>query len=297
MRQAHTDLQLLRDEDQGGLPLALSLGFDFCAEHEYGIGAMRSRLGAKDDRLGIERHRLDPQQAMQRLTMGDMSKTKLRPACHVLRMADRTLEKADLLGRIKKFDLPDPRWDKAGYRSAWNESSFQVIATDPDVIAFLKDFEEAVGQGNAAVMPLAFSGNNPFSRASLSLVIIDRLPEPIITRMHETDVDGRRLAAEVKTLDFDGFFRAKGLRIHACSPRRLDAEAQERLDTAYPLRFWVNSWDDRLQTSWFTVEELQDRLLEIFPDRDMQDYWLLVREELVDQAAPAEIDQDAPEIF
>lgn len=281
MRNAHHDLQLVKDDDRDGLPLALSLGYDFCAEHEQGIGDMRYRLGAKDDLLGIERHRIDPAQAALRMSMEDVKKTKTKPAYHVLRMDYRKRERAEVLASVKKWDVPDPATNKNGYTSSWDDRAFQVVATDPEVVAFLKDFETALASGNAAIMHLALSGNNPFARTSLSLVIVDRLPDQVIKSLHDGDVDHRKLLKEASDLGFDEVFRKNGLRIRACSPRRIDGETQEERGTSYPMKLWVNSWDDRLKSGWFDVEELQDKLLEIFPDEDLREYWSMIREEML----------------
>lgn len=93
------------------------------------------------------------------------------------------------------------------------------------------------------------------------------------------DLDRLKLAQEAERLGFERFFREKELQVHACSPRRLNADEQAEHQTAYPLWFWINSWDDRLKANWFTVEKLQVRLLEIFPDEDIQNYWREVQEE------------------
>lgn len=285
MRDARADLQLISADDGDGLPLALSLGFDFVAEHEMGISGMRRLLGASDGELGIERHRVEPERAASNLVSVTLPKTKSAPECHVLELSWRRMDETDREVWKKALRRPDPRWDKHGYTSSWDDRSFRVCAIDSSTITFLRDFEEAVSQGNAAVMHLSLSPGNPFSRSSLGLVIIDRMPASVIDAMHVGDVDQRLLRTQFDKLSFDEVFRSKGLRIHACSPRRLDEDDMAKVGTEYPMRLWVNSWDDRLETTWFTVEELQDKLIELFPDPDLREYWGVVHDEL---AMPAD---------
>ncbi|WP_411839554.1 hypothetical protein [Paracoccus sp. ME4] len=281
MRDARTDLQLIMGEGDSTLPIALSLGFDFVAEHEMGISGIRRLVGASDAELGIERHRADPDRAMNHLTSVTLPKTRSAPECHVLELSPRRMNDADQASWKKAVRRPDIRWDKEGYTSSWDERSFRICAIDPEVVAFLKDFESALANGNAAVMHLSLSPGNPFSRSSLGLVVIDRLPGSAIEAMRESDIDQRLLREQFGKLGFDEVFRSKGIRVCACSPRRIDADQMASIGTDYPMNLWVNSWDERLRTGWFTVEELQDTVLDLFPDATLREYWGLVHDEMM----------------
>jgi len=54
MRKGSLDLAIYKDEN-GNLQ-GVSLGFDFCAEHEWGIKTLRNKLGMDDNIIGIDRY-------------------------------------------------------------------------------------------------------------------------------------------------------------------------------------------------------------------------------------------------
>ena len=106
---------------------------------------------------------------------------------------------------------------------------------------------------------------NPFANNSLSILIVDRLPEEITKQMEEADTQHLDLQDIIDKLDLEGKARENGMdwnHFHAISPNRIDhntpaelEKAKTKYGTKHDVIVWVNGASDQ-GYGWFTVEDV-----------------------------------------
>lgn len=246
MRRAYNS-SIWRAED--GTIIALNLGADYCAEHEWGIGGILNRFGVNRDRLGIEG---------RRITKGGDSIITTDGKVDEWTKTKKTKKLAKQLYGIS-FALPyssgnDFSWlmkgafwepEKTEMLAFWSESRFLALLenkTDVDVCveAFLNN-------------DIAFwiGGGGPFQNGGLCIAIVSRLPEDFKQSMLEADEDNIALKKAAEKTGIEKILAEAGRKYYALSPRWADAEKKE-------VKFWLNPQEqDRYEYGWYSVDELK----------------------------------------
>ena len=273
MRTAYHETRFLTGED--GALLGVSLGYDFCAEHEWGNGRLRSRFGVaypgerEVERLvetGAEVPRGVESRTITRVSPGlrliecdDLDLTILwcgyswsnedaeTIQSHVLRDLGIYVEK--IKGRRKK-NAPSHRISNARTLfAAWSEDDFALGGHGAEARSNIKVLFDAFQN-----LDIAF-GVSPKtvpwpSSAGLSFVIASRVDEAVRADTLAGDRDLEALHEAVLATGVKQAIRASGKGWYALSPRWAD-KAQSTLE------FWLNPCEqNRYNYGWYRVDDL-----------------------------------------
>lgn len=288
MRRAFQDYSFWMVEDTF---VGISLGYGYCAEHEWGIVDMKRRFGIPDGSkktIGVKNRQVTKQSE----TLVFKKKTHKKEKYAILytgykyRTQDESEEK--LPGCLEHYvrDLDDNvryetehpregRKPKDQLVTAWDSDGFGIGVKGEREVAWLKELHEAFKKNNVAIAHVNLMPDNPFSNSSLSLLIVDRLPETIIQMMYSADkkhydlIDYEEEIGMTKIKEKYGKSHGySGPKYYmACSPRWINYEDPEKLvelknkiGTKYDIQYWVNYSDDDNNCGWYTVEEIKEWL-------------------------------------
>jgi hypothetical protein len=289
MRKASQDNGLIVIDDKF---IGISLGHDYCAEHEWGIENMRRRFGIKDGSskcMGVDNRTISKN--INNLVFKEETYKKVKYALLYTGYSFRTLgESQENIPRDIKDYKKDITWNmewqqrnppKEGREpkdpivTAWDEEGFGVGVMGEKEVQYLKDLYEAFQNLNIAIAVINLMPNNPFSNNSLSILIADRLPLSIKINMYAADkehydrVDYEEKIGMTKIKAKYGNKNGHNKKNYfmACSAKWInydDAEARERrkkeLKTKYDIQYWVNYSDDDNNHGYYTVEEIREWL-------------------------------------
>jgi len=170
--------------------------------------------------------------------------------------------------------------------TAWDEGSFGVGVMGIENVMRLEEIYNALQKQNLTIARMNPTPNNPFSNASLSLLITDKIPQEFIDAMYDADKNYQDLIDYEEKIGMTKikakYDNKNGYHGHgyysACSAKWIDYDdAEEReakkkeLGTKYDIRYWVNYSDDDSNSGWFNVEEIKEwltgtkKLTEIHP--------------------------------
>jgi len=268
MRRASQNVATLREGDN----LLLSFGYDFCAEHEFGIGKLRSAFGVSNDEtdLTVQRYAVttgSPEKAQLIETpvkTTDYSSGRGKSASH---------KRLFLLGGDEgPYGAQTVEEFVAGYRESypskdkpqahWDEGAFLFSAPKggPDDF-IIRSIHTALIE-NDALIYLAGS-SNPFGGSGLVIVRRSTIPRKLIDQMESGFRDRKAIkdAAEATGIRerIERWARSKGgygRGFYALSPDTISANRRD--DSKHPVMFWLNPQDQQNNNhGWFTVEELE----------------------------------------
>jgi hypothetical protein len=223
----------------GGKVIAVSLGSDQCAEHEWGIDKLRRDFNCNDNPLvvGLERR-----------------KTRKAPA-HLSWQTDN--RKNGLRG----MHCPQAPWgDDSPYPpnfnnfpvgklcTAWDEKSFAAFSNDKEEIDALLTVYEALQSVDGA---LWLGGGGIFQNAGLCIGIASRLPAEVVEKWERRDNEAIALKNAMLATGIEAKLKAAKLEYFALSPR-FDVRDGS-------LTFWLNPCKQHLyESGWVTLRDLED---------------------------------------
>ena len=254
MRSGSHDANILEHD---GEFIGVNLGWDFTAEHEWGIkdltrdfgilGTSRNKgvlgIGAKDV-VGVEARQVnDIPRGLSLIVKGD----------HTYLMYMNTWDdKYALTDKTPKKEL-DRIVSAYGDRelvTAWDGKSFGIRVAGKEQRKQLKTLYNAFQEGD--VMIAFLGGGGPFGNNGLCLFIIPELPDFVADGYHDSDIDMLNLRDAAEKTGIKKRLEDAGRRSYALSPRWANDEKTE-------LQFWLNPMDQHLYNSaWVTVEELDE---------------------------------------
>ena len=246
MRRAMNS-SIWRAED--GSLIALNLGADYCAEHEWGIGGILKKFGVKSDLLGIRG---------RTITCGGNSIISEELKVDEWTREIKTKKKAKKLHSIS-FALPyssgnDFSWLTKG--TFWEPERTELIAfwSESRFLALLEnrlDVDSLVEAFKNNDIAFWIGGGGPFRNGGLCIAIVSRLPESFVQSMLEQDEDQLALKKTADSTGIERILTAAGLKWFALSARWKDEAKKE-------VKFWLNPCDQQRNSSgWYTVEELK----------------------------------------
>jgi hypothetical protein len=219
--------------------LAVNLGSDFCAEHEWGIADMTAPFGVPQDIsvYGLKRRKV----------------TKVPEELGWIN-ADDTQGFTNYEWYIRKplNILRDGEFERYGtrpsLRAAWDGRHFAVISDDPADIEKLKEIFNAFKKKNGV---FTFSSTmQVFENAGLCLVIANRISKETIKEWKEADKEYHEVQNEFIKTGIERLLREKGKQYFALSPKR------DKKDGG--LIFWLNPYhQDTTNFGWFKLADLQ----------------------------------------
>lgn len=255
---------------EGGKTIFLSLGADYCAEHEWGINDLRLMLGVDGAKPkyaqeevkykkphGIERRRITNHSLIRLYE----HKGQVLLMCEEPWITKRFEEHLEKDGPAKTWKEFRPRelslWGDETLATAWDGGSFGVLAKGDDAVR-LRELHKEILAGNVAIWVGGTS--NPFARGGLILAIVSNVPAEHLETMRAADEDAEKLKAASDATGIIDRLKAAGKGFFACSPRWLEGTFKtvdgEKKST-YPVIYWLNPMEQHENHfGWFTVEDL-----------------------------------------
>lgn len=234
----------------------VSLGWDYCAEHEWGNNGMRSKFGIKKDKLGIEG---------RKITAGNVLFKEDDNLCVLTSYKPYSLKENYQPTDILSHDIKGMYHD---FETAWDENDFCIATKDKSHFPYLRELYEAFQKKNVVIAYMK-SDIPAFSNSSLCVLIADKLPKEVLDEMYNVDKKAKDLieyeekigVTKLKEKTRNGYKNEKYFM--ACSPRWIDYEDAEnreklkqKIGTKYDIQFWVNYSDDDNNYGWYKAEDI-----------------------------------------
>ena len=283
MRKATSDFSFIVDEENKNPLMGVSLGYDHCAEHEWGIKGMKSAFGfpePKKKNAGIKCRtitRVPPNLMFKKddkggavLWMANRDWSAIGNAWNTNSLPRDLHGYQERIASVKKYY---PNGEKDPMISAWDEGSFGIAVVGKEYVDWLEELYNEFQKKNVAIASVRMSGNNPFANASLSLLIVDRMPDYITEPMLEGDLSEYALEdyckkiglTKLKEKNRNGYKKNKYFM--ACSPKWIEGETAEEIDerkkkwnTEFNIIIWINYSDDDDHYGWHRYEDIKEWL-------------------------------------
>jgi hypothetical protein len=288
MRRAYQDYSFWMVDDKF---VGVSLGHDYCAEHEWGIEDMKKRFGIPDGskkNMGVKNRQITKNS--DTLVFKEETHKKAKYAILYTGYKYRTQVESEAtlpvcldhyVDDLRNNVEYDKKYPKEGRKpqdplvTAWDGDGFGVGVMGEKEVGYLKDLYDAFQNNNVAIAHINLMPGNPFSNSSLSLLIVDRLPQAILDMMYSADKKHYDLVEYEEEIGMtkikgkygnkNGYNKSKYYM--ACSPRWINYEDPEkrneekkRCKTQYDIQYWINYSDDDNNCGWYTVEEIKEWL-------------------------------------
>lgn len=274
--------------------IGIALGYDYCAEHEWGIGDIKricgipettkENMGVKSRSITIVPSIVFKEEQVKRATKrikkdsyailytGSRWNSQEDNEKHVPR--DLTNYKEDLNWNAEwNTKHSDSRGVKDNIITAWDGGSFGVAVMGEQEVGWLKELKTAIEEKNLTIAVVNFKATNPFAGASLCLMITDRIPQETLDAMYYGDKkyydreDYEEKIGMKKIIEKHGNENGyHGLHYFmACSPKWIEynneegtlEEQKKKWDTKYDIIYWINYSDNDDNYGWYTVEEIR----------------------------------------
>ena len=268
MRAAYKGVEIIRSDD--GEFLGLSLGFDFCAEHEHGINPMRDALGVGTlteksingisipITRGVQARQINitPEELAPQIILKDNNKGKLKYTTLLFSAYMSEDSKHLYEDTIKShLSLAKSKYNSQELMSSWSEKGFCVSG-------FNDEFRDAIRQIYTAFQnnDIVFGGSLKtwINSSGLSLLIASKIPKETHENLIKADIDQENLLKAVKDSKIEQILEKAGKRYFALSPKWKDFFKEPKYESEYPVVFWLNPYDQKNNAyGWYTVEELK----------------------------------------
>lgn len=218
------------------------LGYDFCAEHEWGITKLLDRFGVTSDTrfLGMNRRKII------KVAEGLMwVKCRHRQGILLPDSVSLWLEEREPveIRYWKTLGLTN----RKGMYAAWDEESFCITSDDKMEIVRLKQVYEAFLRKDIAIARLS---SGWAQGSSLAFIIISQMPKAVKKAWVNTDRLDNRVRREFKRTRIESLLRKKKKGFFALSPR---------YNKSGELVVWLNPFEQsKYNSGWFTIQDLQD---------------------------------------
>jgi len=251
MRKAYHNSRLIHSEIDD-MFYGVSLGWDFCAEHEWGIAGIISKFGIKYDVPGVDGKTIIKGEVFLAMNKDMVVLTSQRPK-------ENDAPK-DMLSHEMRLD--------SDFETAWDKSDFCIASKSLSHFSHFRKLKEAF---DAKDIVIAFIQSEvpTFSNSSLCILIKSLLPENVKEEIYKADKKSSDLleyenAIGMSFLKEKKKGKYKEIRYFlACSPKWIDYEDSEKREnlkfkwnTQYDILYWINYSDDDDNYGWYTVEEV-----------------------------------------
>ncbi len=287
MRKASQNYGIIVDDDKF---IGFALGYDYCAEHEWGIEDLKRICGIPEGskkNMGIKcrtitkvpnfsfREETHKKKKFGVLYTGYKYNTQEETDKYIPR--DLEHYKDNLIFHEKwNNEHPNPNREvNDNITTAWDGGSFGVAVMGDKEVEYLKELKTAIENKNLTIAITNLRAINPFAGSSLCLLITDRIPQEAVDSMYAADkeyydrVDYEEKIGMKKIIEKYGNKNGyNGLHYFmACSPKWInygDAEQREKrkkeLNTKFDIQYWINYSDDDNNFGWYTVEQIKEWL-------------------------------------
>lgn len=233
-----------------GVPFAINLGADYCAEHEWGISRLRDILGCPSDVDGIAQYST----TRKKNELSPYIGTATIKGVFYLEFGSH-VQWTTKNGKFSPNDRQLSIFGDKKWAAAWSEDSFGIAVNkkgDPEMFDFVKELIKAIEAGDIALWFGGKDAHNPFGRAGLIVGIPSKTPNSVKELMVKAHEDARKLKAAEDASGIVELLKAKGKSFIYCGAKWNTDPATKDKD---PIIFWLNSSGPY---GWFTVKELTD---------------------------------------
>ena len=236
------DRNVLVWEDHSNF-VGVCCGWDYTAEHEWGIKDLQRDFGIDQTKIGLERRKitkcphvgLDEHLGVSYLWHQDHCSWNKEPT--------------KLPDYYRKECEPRPSQNTA---AGWGEESFCFAGRDKKVKRQLGMLYEAFQRLDAVIY---IGKAEVFGNGGLILAIASKLPAEIVANMTETDLDAAKLKRADEATGIKPKLEQAGKRYIALRPRW---KSNNDSQTKHPIVYWLNPMSqDVFNYGWYTVEELE----------------------------------------
>lgn len=285
MRKATQDYGFIVENDRF---IGVALGYDYCAEHEWGIKDLKRICGipgACKENMGIVNRSITkaPPFVFKVETYNKKKFAILYTSTNTRQTQEQLEEyfprdlkhwKKDLLRNEEWYKKhPSSSINKDNIITAWNGGSFGVAVMGDKEVKWLEELKKAIEEKNLSIAITKML--NPFAGSSLCLMITNRIPQETLEAMYHSDKeyfdreDYEEKIGMKEIIEKHGNENGhRGLHYFmACSPKWIDydneksrEEQKKKLNTKYDIIYWVNYSDDDENYGWYTVEEIREWL-------------------------------------
>ena len=293
MRRAYNDYGLIVIDNKF---IGVSLGYDYCAEHEWGVRELKEMFGVPDSskaNMGVKSRTITKNPT---LIFRHGSYQGAKHAALFTGYSWRSDEEnakytpSDFVDYPKRI-LSDVEWDIKWNRdkrnaknqrevrepviTAWSGNDFGIAVLGDQETEYLGELYEAFKANNVTFAVTSLKAKNPFAGSSLCLLITDRIPQELLDQMYNADKEHYDREDYEEKIGMKKIIEKYGNKngyhgLHyfmACSPKWIDYENAEKREeqkakkeTQYDIMYWVNYSDDDNNYGWFTVEEIREWL-------------------------------------
>ena len=284
MRKAYNNEGLIVHNDKF---IGISLGYDYCAEHEWGIKGINRGFGIPESNktnMGVESRSIT---TMPKMYLKEETVKKKKFAILFTRgYSWRDDNNAEVPSELKNY-VKDLMWNedynnkhvikdpKDNILTAWDEKSFAVAVMGDKEVEYLKELHQAFLDNNITIAVVNLRAKNPFAGSSLSLLIKDRIPQETLDLMYRGDKEYYDLHDYEEKIGMKKIIEENGNKdgykgnkfFCACSPKWIDyndesarEEAKKKRNTKFNITYWVNYSDNDENYGWYTVEEIREWL-------------------------------------
>lgn len=264
MRRGHDSSWM---EDDNKQMIAINLGADFTAEHEWGIKELHQTLGVTDDEnvMGMERYRIRKPK-MDNIVLIEENKNNAALIC-LQYQSDMKYLAGQKFDKMFHGELNFHGDEELA--TAWDGKTFGVRVNRPVNIKRIKRLYDAINNKEAAIW---LGGGHVFRNAGLVIGLINSIPEHLKQQMYEAHVDTKKLYdASDKTgikIKIDAINEAHTKKYKGdvntlwrtpCAYYSLrPGWISDKSKSAYPVWYWLNPREqEKNQSGWFTVEQLE----------------------------------------
>jgi hypothetical protein len=270
MRRACQNVDFIGDKEKDDF-IGISLGYDYCAEHEWGIKGIKYKLG-----MPIE---LEPNNfGLTYRTITKFEENQFTFFKTEKKFKGKTYKFAILIfdgwGKYNPESLPRDlsdyhdnmipgKWYEEDREiiTAWDGDSFGIIVCGERAINCLDELFEAFKKKDICI---GLFGGGAFANAHLTIAIKSKMPEDVEEDLKKNDLESFETSKLRKKWEekVEKSGKKKNEDYYAISPRFFNfqnpnesKEQMEKYNTKYNFHIWVNGSNDNY--GWFTGEQIE----------------------------------------
>jgi hypothetical protein len=259
-------------KDDSGKVIALNLGADFCAEHEFGIKGLRNMLGISGpDEIDLRNSTVD--KILEFLKLKSPAKTGVDARMMtfeyipVHNLDSKGVELTSGYGKTEKtytmwafalvsgwrrdnFDFSNIREnyynpEREEFVGHWSDGDACVLVEDKSII---EDFIDAFKKKDITIW---LGGGGAFQNSGLVIAIASRLPEEFRKEQSDLDIDHFSLTQAAASTGIHDILRKADRKYYALSPRWKDSTKKEVV-------FWLNPQEQHTYNyGWYGIDDLK----------------------------------------
>lgn len=254
MRRAYNDIVILLNNESKIIGVAL--GFDFCAEHEFGIQKIKKSLGIPEITRKVNGLNGRTATDYSNIYFGSFTDKKVKYfyflcKSYFLSYHSNPEQRAeDIKKKTKEIAKQYLPYSDREISTAWDDGEFIVVTKNEELYNCLVSAVEkktlCVGAGVS---------KGPFSRGGIAIIDSNGEEDEDMVKKDLEYIEHQERASNVSSWLEPRIRKTKGF--YALIGSVIDEKRKEEKNTKYDIIFWLNPTDQRKYNSgYFTVEDL-----------------------------------------